>query len=305
MNIWIVNNLQYSNFKLEALQQDDKEGSDMANAVEIRNLRKSFSTLLALDNISITVAEGEMVALLGASGSGKSTLLRHIPGFLAATQGDISIFGKSVQSNGRIASDIRQVRQKIGFVFQQFNLVNRLPVITNVLIGLLHRTNWWRSLLMRFTVPERDQALEALVSVGIEQTAWQRAATLSGGQQQRAALARCLVQRARLILADEPIASLDPESSRKVMGLLAKMNRERGCTVLVSLHQVEFAIKYCPRTIALNAGRVVFDGPSSALTPAMLAELYGADARELFDPALFGETPPANAPLLPKTLIAA
>ena len=135
---------------------------------------------------------------------------------------------------------------------------------------------------MRFSVEQRQKALEALASVGIEQTAWQRASTLSGGQQQRAALARCLVQGARLILADEPIASLDPESSRKVMELLKKMNQEHQCTVLVSLHQVEFAVRYCPRTIALNSGRVVYDGPSSALTPQLLAELYGSSAQELF-----------------------
>lgn len=276
----------------------------MTLAVEIKHLTKRFSTRPVLDDLSLRIEAGEMVALLGASGSGKSTLLRHLPGFITASQGEIRVFGQSVQKDGKLARDIRRMRSQIGFVFQQFNLVNRLPVITNVLIGLLHKVSWWRSLLMRFTVPERQQALEALVSVGIEQTAWQRAATLSGGQQQRAALARCLVQGARLVLADEPIASLDPESSRKVMELLARMNREHACTVLVSLHQVEFAIKYCPRTIALNNGRIVFDGPSSQLTPDLLADLYGSDARELFDPSL-SEHPPANAPLLPKTFIAA
>ncbi len=153
---------------------------------------------------------------------------------------------------------------------------------------------------MRFNAAERQRALESLVAVGIEQTAWQRASTLSGGQQQRAALARCLVQGARLVLADEPIASLDPESSRKVMELLAVMNRERGCTVLVSLHQVEFAIRYCPRTIALHRGVVVYDGPSSALTPALLSELYGADAQDLFEPTAPRTAPPE--PLLPMTL---
>lgn len=276
----------------------------MTLAVEIKHLTKRFSTRPVLDDLSLRIEAGEMVALLGASGSGKSTLLRHLPGFITASQGEIRVFGQSVQKDGKLARDIRRMRSQIGFVFQQFNLVNRLPVITNVLIGLLHKVSWWRSLLMRFTVPERQQALEALVSVGIEQTAWQRAATLSGGQQQRAALARCLVQGARLVLADEPIASLDPESSRKVMELLARMNREHACTVLVSLHQVEFAIKYCPRTIALNNGRIVFDGPSSQLTPDLLADLYGSDARELFDPSL-SDHPPANAPLLPKTFIAA
>ena len=156
--------------------------------------------------------------------------------------------------------------------------------MTNVLIGLLHETPWWRSVLMRFTIQQRQSALEALASVGIEQTAWQRASTLSGGQQQRAALARCLVQKAKIILADEPIASLDPESSRIVMNLLQKLNQDHHCTVLVSLHQVEFAIRYCKRTIALNAGRVVYDGPSSALTPQLLAQLYGSSAQELFEP---------------------
>ena len=276
----------------------------MSCAVEIDNLSKTFPTCRALDDISLRIGHGEMVALLGASGSGKSTLLRHLPGFLAADGGEIRVFGRTVQSGGRIAADIRRMRRELGFVFQQFNLVNRLPVITNVLVGLLHRLPWWRRLTMRFSLAERQQAVEALAAVGIEQTAWQRAATLSGGQQQRAALARCLVQGARIVLADEPIASLDPESSRKVMALLAGMNRRHGCTVLVSLHQVEFAIRYCPRTIALNRGRVVYDGPSSALTPSLLGELYGSGARELFEPGLFGEAPAANAPGLPRSLIA-
>jgi phosphonate transport system ATP-binding protein len=256
----------------------------MSDAVVTRHLTKQFANCLALDDVSLRVAEGEMVALLGASGSGKSTLLRHLPGFVTCTRGQVEVLGKFIQQEGRLTPAIRQVRRQIGFVFQQFNLIQRLPVITNVLIGQLPQTSWWRSLLMRFSMTQRQQALQALISVGIEQTAWQRASTLSGGQQQRAALARCLVQGARLILADEPIASLDPESSRKVMELFVMMNRQHNCTVLVSLHQVEFAIRYFPRTIALNAGRVVYDGPSSELTPALLAELYGSEAQELFTP---------------------
>ena len=153
-------------------------------------------------------------------------------------------------------------------MFQQFNLVGRLSVMTNVLIGRLHAMSLWRSLLMRFSKADRRKALEALQAVGIEQKARDRADLLSGGQQQRAAIARCLVQGARVILSDEPIASLDPESSRNVMELLAGCNTERGCTVVVSLHQVDFAMRYCPRTVALNRGRVVYDGPSAALTPA-------------------------------------
>ena len=254
----------------------------MGTAIEIRNLSKTFSCCKALQDVSLDIDSGEMVALIGASGSGKSTLLRHIAGFVAADAGNIVVLDQSIQLNGKMARNIRSLRANIGFVFQQFNLVGRLPVITNVLTGLLHRTSLWRSLLMRFSVGERQQAMEALVAVGVEQSAWQRAATLSGGQQQRAALARCLVQGAKVILADEPIASLDPESSRKVMELLASMNRDRGCTVVVSLHQVEFALKYCPRTVALHRGAVVYDGPSAALTPALLGELYGSAAEELF-----------------------
>ena len=255
----------------------------MQQAVVIRELSKLFGDTCALDRVSLRVSEGEMVALLGASGSGKSTLLRHLPGFITCSSGEIEVLGKTVQSQGRLGPDIGTTRSQVGFVFQQFNLVNRLPVITNVLVGQLHRTPWWRSLLMRFTLEQREQAIKALSAMGIEQTAWRRASTLSGGQQQRAALARCLVQGAKLILADEPIASLDPESSRRVMELLQTLNRSHGRTVLVSLHQVEFAIRYCPRTIALNAGRVVYDGPSSALTPDVLADLYGSQSRELFE----------------------
>ncbi|MFZ4756832.1 MAG: phosphonate ABC transporter ATP-binding protein [Burkholderiaceae bacterium] len=255
----------------------------MSNAVEIRNLNKTFvSGRKALDDVSLTIAEGEMVALIGASGSGKSTLLRHLPGFVVADSGDVIVGGRTMQSGGKVARGIRRERSRVGFVFQQFNLVGRLPVITNVLIGLLHRTEWWRRLLMRFSIQERREAIRALSAVGIAETAWQRASTLSGGQQQRAAIARCLVQQARLILADEPIASLDPEASRKVMELLAGIHRDHGRTVLVSLHQVEFAMRYCPRTIALRAGRVVYDGPSAALTPQLLGELYGTEAHELF-----------------------
>ncbi len=277
----------------------------MSDAIEIRNLNKTFPCCKALDDVSLTIRQGEMVALIGASGSGKSTLLRHLSGFVAADSGEIAVLGRTVQANGRIDRNIRSLRAEIGFVFQQFNLVNRLSVMTNVLTGLLYRTSLFRSMLMRFSLSERQQALEALAAVGIEQFAWQRAATLSGGQQQRAALARCLVQKAKIVLADEPIASLDPESARNVMELLARMNRERGCTVLVSLHQVEFAIKYCPRTVALHRGRVVYDGPSTALTPQLLGELYGADVEELFDMMLDSPALKLSGSRHPQTLLAA
>jgi phosphonate transport system ATP-binding protein len=158
-----------------------------------------------------------------------------------------------------------------------------LNVLTNVLTGMLPRVPLWRSLLGLFTQDEKKEAYDALKTIGIEHLAYQRASTLSGGQQQRVAIARCLVQKAKIILADEPIASLDPESARTVMDILAKINHDHGITVLVSLHQVQFARRYCPRTIALRLGEVVYDGPSDALTPQHLRSLYGASVEELLD----------------------
>lgn len=257
----------------------------METALRVHQLNKHFANgKHALNDINLTVKRGEMVALIGASGSGKSTLMRHLAGLVAAdgqSESLIEIDGCCVQQRGKVHRDIRKVRAKVGFVFQQFNLVDRLPVAVNVLVGLLHRMPFWRSVLRAFNAQERAQALEALHRVGISECYAQRASTLSGGQQQRAAIARALVQGAKVVLADEPIASLDPESSRKVMDILARINREDGCTVMVSLHQVEVALKYCPRVIALHQGRVVFDGASSALTPALLRELYGASADEI------------------------
>ena len=256
----------------------------MDAAIRINTLSKTFGNgRKALQQIDLSIAPGEMVALIGASGSGKSTLLRHMAGLMAGdfAQGSIVIHGRTVQSNGKIASNIRSVRSGIGFVFQQFNLVGRLPVIVNVLAGTLHKVPMWRSLLRWFTPEEKARGIEALRRVGIAECFAQRASTLSGGQQQRAAIARAMVQGAKVVLADEPIASLDPESSRKVMDILARVNREDQCTVVVSLHQVNVAIKYCARTIALHQGRVVYDGPSVGLTPAVLRDLYGAEADDI------------------------
>jgi phosphonate transport system ATP-binding protein len=257
----------------------------MKTALRIHKLNKHFANgKHALRDITLDIRQGEMVALIGASGSGKSTLLRHVAGLVVADAGEgslIEIDGQCVQHGGRVHRDIRKVRSQIGFVFQQFNLVDRLPVMANVLVGRLHRMPWWRGLTRWFNPQERALAIEALARVGIAECHAQRASTLSGGQQQRAAIARTLVQGAKVVLADEPIASLDPESSRKVMEILARINREDGCTVVVSLHQVDMAMKYCPRVVALHQGQVVYDGASSALTPALLRELYGMQADEM------------------------
>jgi phosphonate transport system ATP-binding protein len=249
-------------------------------AVQVDRLSKTFGSCCALRGVSLAVQEGEMVALLGASGSGKSTLLRHICGLQQGDAGPsaLRVFGREVQAGGRLARDVRRARSEIGVVFQQFNLVARSSVLVNVLAGLLPRMPGWRSLLQLFNAAERRQALAALDQVGIVEHAYKRASQLSGGQQQRAAIARALVQGARLILADEPIASLDPESARRVMDMLARINRERHVTVIVSLHQVDYALKYCPRTVALREGAIVYDGPSVGLTPERLRDLYGADS---------------------------
>lgn len=259
-------------------------------AIEIDCVNKTFGKRQALRRVSIRIAAGEMVALIGPSGSGKSTLLRQVSGLLAGDRdsGSIRIFGRQVQKNGSISPDIRRIRSEVGFIFQQFNLVGRLPLLTNVMVGMLPRVSTWRSLLGWFSRDEKRRAMEALCCVGLAEYAAQRASTLSGGQQQRAAIARAVEQRARIILADEPIASLDPESARMVMECLTALNRNDGVTVLVSLHQVQFALQYCPRSIAMKEGRIVFDGPSEALTAAALRNIYGLKSAEF---NLDGTTP--------------
>jgi phosphonate transport system ATP-binding protein len=253
-------------------------------ALEIQELHKSFGKRTALDTVNIAVEPGEMVALIGPSGSGKSTLLKHIAGLLPGDRasGPIRIFGRTVQKSGYIAKDIRSIRSEVGFIFQQFNLVGRLPLLTNVLAGMLARVGTLRSLLGWFSDDEKLRAMTALGRVGLSEYASQRASTLSGGQQQRAAIARAMEQRARIILADEPIASLDPESARWVMEGLAELNRQDGVTVLVSLHQVRFAFQYCPRSIALKDGKVVYDGPSRDLGESMLGYIYGLKQEPLY-----------------------
>jgi phosphonate transport system ATP-binding protein len=280
--------------------------SNSSLAVRVTRACKTFNGVRrALQGISIDVRAGERVALLGASGSGKSTLLRALCGLetLDAGDGAVEIFGQSLQQDGRIAQDIRAQRRQVGIVFQQFNLVGRLPVLTNVLTGLAAELPLWRATLGRFTSQEQARALDALSAMGLDEQAFQRASTLSGGQQQRAAIARTLVQGARLLLADEPVASLDPESTRRVMELLTALNREQGMTLIVSLHHVGLARRYCERVVALREGVLVFDGPTAALTPRFLRELYGTAADELLadePPAADVADPPPRPAAFPK-----
>lgn len=268
--------------------------STVVPAIRITQASKSFNRKTkALDGVTASILPGECVGLLGASGSGKSTLLRSICGLerLDGKESVVEIFGQELQSQGSLSPDIRKMRQHTGIIFQQFNLVGRMNVLSNVLTGLLPRMPLWRSLSGRFTREEQMEALKALASVGLADYAFQRASTLSGGQQQRAAVARALLQGARILLADEPVSSLDPESARRVMDLLHHLNRTKGMTLVVSLHNVAMARKYCDRIIALRAGELVFDGPPMALDDVRLRNLYGTSSEELLSDALEQEPP--------------
>jgi phosphonate transport system ATP-binding protein len=266
----------------------------MASAalVDVRRVYKTFRRGAPVcRDISFRLDRGEMVALIGASGSGKSTLIRTIAGLEGIDAGrhygltpadgaGIDLFGLPMQRAGRITGSAKKLRARVGVIFQQFNLVPRLSVLTNVCLGFLGHMPRRRSLLGRFTADEKRRAMQALARVGMAEHALRRGADLSGGQQQRAAIARTLVQRAEFIIADEPIASLDPASARRVMDILADLNRRDGITVLVSLHQVDYALVYCPRTIALKDGSIVYDGPSEALSPPLLRSIYGDQSEE-------------------------
>ncbi len=256
----------------------------MQHAIRVSQACKHFGAgRFALRGVDVDIQPGERVALIGASGSGKSTLLRAICGLetLDAAAGSVEVFGKCLQSSGTLSPKVRLLRQSVGIVFQQFNLVGRLPVLTNVLTGAASNLPVWRALTGAFPQELRARALDILCSVGLEEQAFQRASTLSGGQQQRAAVARVLLQRASILLADEPVASLDPESTRRVMDLLRDLNERHGITLLISLHDVSLARRYCNRVIALREGEKVFDGPAADLTPVILRHLYGAAAQDL------------------------
>jgi phosphonate transport system ATP-binding protein len=253
-------------------------------AIRVVCASKSFNRRAkALDNVSATIQPGECIGLLGASGSGKSTLLRSICGLerLDGTHSSVELFGQTLQSGGTLSPDIRALRRQTGIIFQQFNLVGRMNVLSNVMTGLLPRVPLWRALTGRFSRDEQLQALQALESVGLADYAFQRASTLSGGQQQRAAVARALLQGARILLADEPVSSLDPETARRVMDLMHHLNRTQGMTLVVSLHNVAMARRYCDRIIALRAGQLVFDGSPMELDDSRLRHLYGTSTEEL------------------------
>ena len=252
--------------------------------IDVTGITKSFGRTRALDDVSFSVAGGEMIALIGPSGSGKSTLLRSIAGLntIDSGYGRISAFGESLQENGRLTERAAAARTRIGFIFQQFNLVGRLSLFTNAALGSLGLIGFWRGLLGLWPERTRSAAMTALSRMDLTAVAGQRAGTLSGGQQQRAAIARVLVQGAQIVLADEPVASLDPVAARRVMDILRALNRHDGLTVLVTLHQVDYAIRYCDRVIALKAGKVVYDGATEGLDRARLIEIYGPEFEDAY-----------------------
>jgi phosphonate transport system ATP-binding protein len=255
-----------------------------AAVLSVRGISKTFGARRALADVSLRVARGEMVALIGPSGSGKSTLLRAISGLVPidADEGAVEAFDIQVQARGRVSDKVREARVRIGFIFQQFNLVARLSLFTNAALGSLGRIGFWRGLIGAWPAETQAATMAALARVGVADYAGQRAGTLSGGQQQRGAIARALVQQANLILADEPVASLDPVAARKVMEILKALNVDDGLTVLVTLHQVDYAMRYCRRTVALKAGKVVYDGPTEGLDRATLIDIYGPEFEDAF-----------------------
>jgi phosphonate transport system ATP-binding protein len=246
--------------------------------LRLEGLSKYFGTTMAVRDVSLDIAPGQMVGIIGRSGAGKSTLLRLVNRLLEPTRGAVYFQGVNITALG--GHDLRAWRARCAMIFQQFHLVNRLDVLTNVLLGRLSYHWTLPSLLKRFSAAERALALQALHRLDILPQALQRAETLSGGQQQRVAIARALVQEPDLILADEPIASLDPHNARRVMDAIRAINREDGMTVLCNLHTLEMARAYCDRIVGMAQGQIVFDGSPAALTADTLREIYGSEAHD-------------------------
>ena len=249
----------------------------------LEGVTKSFGAKTAVDAVSLSVPAGQFVGVIGRSGAGKSTLLRMINRLAEPSAGRITWEGRDVTAlRGR---KLREWRRNSAMIFQQFNLVGRLDVLNNVLMGRLTYTPAWRSMSKLWGRDDRAIAMAALEQFDIAELAPQRADTLSGGQQQRVAICRALVQEPSIVLADEPVASLDPRNSKTVMDALQRMNRHFGLTVLCNLHSLDLARSYCDRLVGVAAGRVVFDGSPERLTDGAARDLYGLEAAEVLDRA--------------------
>ena len=228
---------------------------------------------VGLDDVNLTIQDGEFVAIIGRSGAGKSTLLRSVNRMHEITSGTLTVNGVNV--SGMKGKSLRQFRRGIGMVFQSFNLVSRTTVIRNVLAARVPEMPFWRIVLGAFRKADKIAALESLDKVGILDKAYIRADQLSGGQQQRVALARTLAQDPKIILADEPVAALDPVTAKQVMEDFIRINQEMGISILLNIHHVELAIEYADRIIGIRAGKIVYDGPSKNVDQAVLDTIYG------------------------------
>ena len=263
--------------------------------LEIRDITKKFGDVAAVNNVSLELRAGQMVGVIGRSGAGKSTLLRLINRLVTASAGDVVFEGRSI--GALKGNDLRAWRTRCAMIFQQFNLVNRLDVLTNVLIGRIGTASTLPVLFKYFTNEERGMAAMALDRLDLLPQALQRADTLSGGQQQRVAIARALIQSPSIILADEPIASLDPRNARLVMDALRKINSEDKITVICNLHTLDAARAYCDRIVGMAHGEVVFDGAPEALTPSVIQTIYGDGDDEAVDETLTTTMTPRRRPV--------
>lgn len=247
--------------------------------IEFKQVEKRYPNgYEALKHINLTIEQGEFVAIIGLSGAGKSTLIRIINRMHDITKGEVSVDGVNVMSlHGR---NLRKFRRKIGMIFQSFNLITRTMVIKNVLTAFVPNLPWWRATFGIFTKEEKLKALEALDKVGILDKAFVRADQLSGGQQQRVALARTLAQDPQIILADEPVASLDPVTAKQVMDDFQRINRSLHITVLINIHHVELALQYANRVVGIRAGEIVYDGPADCVDKSVLDAIYQGEQEE-------------------------
>ncbi len=244
------------------------------NSLILADVTRRFGETTAVSRVSLEIPPGQFVGVIGRSGAGKSTLLRLINRLIDPSAGRITHGGREITAlKGRA---LREWRRDCAMIFQQFNLVDRLDVLSNVLVGRLAGHSFLSSIAMRFSDAERAEALRALDRLDLLPQALQKTGTLSGGQQQRVAIARALVQKPRIMLADEPIASLDPGNATRVMEALRSINAEDGLTVLVNLHTIDTARTYCQRIIAMREGRVYFDGTPRQLTDDVLLDIYGS-----------------------------
>lgn len=245
--------------------------------IEFKDVSKIYPNgVKGLDNINLKIDQGEFVAIIGLSGAGKSTLIRTINRMIDITSGKLTVNGKEV--NNLKGKELRKFRRKIGMIFQSFNLVTRTSVIKNVLTAKVPDIPFVRSAFSIFTKDEKLQALEALDKVGIVEKAFIRADQLSGGQQQRVALARTLAQNPEIILADEPVAALDPITARRVMEDFRKINKEMNISILINIHHVELALNYADRIIGIRDGKIVYDGKAEYVTEEILDDIYKGKA---------------------------